>query len=150
MATTLVSWASKGRATKRTLYVGGLDDKVDQNLLHAAFIPFGDIKDVSIPLDFKTGKHRGFGFVEFEEKEDAAEALDNMHNAEINGRVLSVNFAQPNRKGQLNSKQPVWADQDAYQAKLDESQVSQETTHSLGVSLSTSAYAYAYARFSTS
>ena len=70
MATTLVSWASKGRATKRTLYVGGLDDKVDQNLLHAAFIPFGDIKDVSIPLDFKTGKHRGFGFVEFEEKED--------------------------------------------------------------------------------
>ena len=97
MSSTLVSWASQG-VTKRTLYVGGLGDKVDVELLRAAFIPFGDLKDVNIPVDFATGKHRGFGFVEYEEKEDAKEALDNMHNAEINGRVLTVNFAQPPKK----------------------------------------------------
>ena len=28
-------------------------------VLHAAFIPFGDILDVQIPLDYETEKHRG-------------------------------------------------------------------------------------------
>jgi peptidyl-prolyl isomerase E (cyclophilin E) len=52
-------------------------------MLHSAFIPFGDIKDVNIPLDNTTGKHRGFAFVEFEDKDDAGAATDNMHNAEL-------------------------------------------------------------------
>ena len=73
---------------KKILYVGGLDEKVDQAILHAAFIPFGDIKEVQIPLDHATQKNRGFGFVDFEEREDAAAALDNMNNSELYGRVL--------------------------------------------------------------
>lgn len=36
-------------------------------ILHAAFIPFGPIKDVDIPLDHQTQKNRGFGFVTFGE-----------------------------------------------------------------------------------
>lgn len=46
-------------------------------------------------MDHATGKHRGFGFVEYEDKDDAAAAIDNMHNAELFGRVLKVNYAQP-------------------------------------------------------
>lgn len=30
---------------------GGLEENVDEAIVHAAFIPFGDIKDVNIPLD---------------------------------------------------------------------------------------------------
>jgi peptidyl-prolyl isomerase E (cyclophilin E) len=45
-----------------------------------------DVQDVNIPLDNTTGKHRGFGFVEFEEKDDAAAAVDNMNNGELFGR----------------------------------------------------------------
>lgn len=30
---------------------GGLDEGVNEAILHAAFVPFGDIKDVNIPLD---------------------------------------------------------------------------------------------------
>jgi peptidyl-prolyl isomerase E (cyclophilin E) len=95
MQSTLVATGGKGSNPKTVLYVGGLEETVNETLLHAAFIPFGEIKDVNIPMDHSTGKHRGFGFVEFEEKEDAAAAIDNMHNAELNGRVLKVNFAQP-------------------------------------------------------
>ena len=36
---------------KNTLYVGGLAEEVNELILHAAFIPFGDIKDVKTPLD---------------------------------------------------------------------------------------------------
>ena len=50
-------------------------------ILHAAFIPFGPIKDVDIPQDHQTQKNRGFGFVQYEERDDAAAALDNMHSA---------------------------------------------------------------------
>ena len=39
---------------------------MDDKILHAAFIPFGDIMDIQIPLDYETEKHRGFAFVEFE------------------------------------------------------------------------------------
>ena len=62
-------------ANKRMVYVGGLAEEVDEKTLHAALIPFGDITDVQIPLDYTTQKHRGFGFVEFELPEDAAAAI---------------------------------------------------------------------------
>eukprot|EP00803_Ostreobium_quekettii_P005984 evm.model.scf_345.7 EVM.evm.TU.scf_345.7 scf_345:70572-72288(+) len=116
-ATTTVAVGGKGTNPKTTLYVGGLEDSVNDSILHSTFIPFGDIKDVSVPLDHTTGKHRGFGFVEFEEKEDAAAAIDNMHNSELYGKVLRVNYAQPMKiKGGDKgwSHQPVWADADRY------------------------------------
>lgn len=82
---------------KNTLYVGGLAEEVNESILHAAFIPFGDIKDVKTPLDQATQKHRSFGFVTFLEREDATAAMDNMDGAELYGRVLTVNYALPER-----------------------------------------------------
>lgn len=34
---------------------GGLAEEVDNKILHAAFLPFGDITDINIPLDYATG-----------------------------------------------------------------------------------------------
>lgn len=102
---------------KNTLYVGGLAEEVNESILHSAFIPFGDIKDVKTPLDQATQKHRSFGFVTFLEKEDAAAAMDNMDGAELYGRVLTVNYALPERiKGgeQGWAAQPIWADADTW------------------------------------
>ena len=92
------------RTNKKNLYVGGLDDKVTEELLKAAFIPFGDIKNVTIPRDFtaltssgsndKSGS-KGYGFVEFEDVEDAAAAIDNMNGAEIFNRTIEVTIARP-------------------------------------------------------
>ncbi len=38
------------------VYVGGLDQAVTEEMLHAAFIPFGNIREVSIPRDFTQSK----------------------------------------------------------------------------------------------
>lgn len=38
---------------------GGLAEEVDEKVLHAAFIPFGDITDIQIPLDYETGAWPG-------------------------------------------------------------------------------------------
>ncbi|KAJ3674330.1 hypothetical protein LUZ60_004946 [Juncus effusus] len=102
---------------KNTLYVGGIPEEVNESTLHAAFVPFGDVKDVKTPLDQATQKHRSFGFVTFLEKEDAAAAMDNMDGAEMYGRVLTVNYAFPEKiKGgeQGWAAQPIWADADTW------------------------------------
>lgn len=65
-------------ADKRTVYVGGLADDVTEKLIHAAFIPFGDIVDIQMPVDYESQRHRGFAFIEYEQAEDAAAAIDNM------------------------------------------------------------------------
>lgn len=96
-------------ANKRMVYVGGLAEEVDEKVLHAALIPFGDITDVQIPLDYSTQKHRGFGFVEFEMPEDAAAAIDNMHESELFGRTIRVNLAKP-MKIKKGSSRAVWKD----------------------------------------
>ncbi len=73
------------------------------------FIPFGEIVDISVPLDYENNKHRGFGFIEFENTEDAAAAIDNMNDSELFGRTIRVNFARPPRPNERSSR-PVWAD----------------------------------------
>ena len=46
------------------LPLGGLDEAATEEIVHAAFIPFGDIVEVNIPRDFKeseswTQRHQG-------------------------------------------------------------------------------------------
>ncbi|CAF3394948.1 unnamed protein product [Rotaria socialis] len=94
---------------KRTLYVGGLAEEVDEKTLHAAFIPFGDIFEIQLPIDFETQKHRGFAFVEYETADDAATAIDNMNDSELFGRAIRVNLAKPVRLKETSSK-PVWSE----------------------------------------
>lgn len=107
-----------GDTLKRTLFVGGLEDNVTRDVLRAAFIPFGEILNVEVPLDRNSKQHKGFGFVEFEEEEDADEAIANMHEAELYGQVLTVNKAHaPRGKVDARSK-PVWADDFFYRKRL--------------------------------
>ena len=101
---------------RRCLYVGGLDERVSEDTLRAAFLPFGELLEVQVPMDHVAQKNRGFGFVEFAEEGDAADAMENMDNAELFGRVVRVNRAQPQR----NKSRAVWEDADAWFKSLKE------------------------------
>jgi RNA recognition motif-containing protein len=98
---------------KATVYIGGLASMVNAANLHAAFIPFGDIVDISLPkpeAPSSTELHRGFGYVEFEDPADAKEAIDNMDQAELFGRVIKVSAAKPQKNANegLGSKTALW------------------------------------------
>lgn len=93
-------------ADKRIIFVGGLSEETDEQILQAAFIPFGDILDIQIPMDYASNQHRGFAFIEFELVEDAAAAIDNMHESELYGRTIVTNIAKPSKK---NSSRAVWS-----------------------------------------
>ncbi|KAK2723572.1 hypothetical protein QYM36_002051 [Artemia franciscana] len=71
--------------------MGGLAEEVDDSVLRAAFIPFGDIVDIQLPLDYETQAHRGFAFLEYENAEDAASAIDNM-SATLRSRADALLF----------------------------------------------------------
>lgn len=93
--------------------------------MQSAFIPFGDITDITIPLDYSSQKHRGFAFIEFQLLEDAAAAMDNMNESELFGRTIRVNIARPKMLKEGSSR-PVWSE-DAWLRKhagktLEESQ----------------------------
>ena len=46
-------------SNKKSLYVGGLGPSVTSDLVRAAFIPFGDLRDVDMPMDYKTNTPKG-------------------------------------------------------------------------------------------
>ena len=109
--------------TKSTIHVSNLDSAVTTSVLQAAFIPFGDVVDVQLPIsDLQQGRenpqHRGFGYVEYEITDDAISARENMDLSELYGRVIRVNPAKAQREAHqgLGSDIPVWQ-QEAYLKK---------------------------------
>ncbi|KAF9565638.1 hypothetical protein EC968_004034 [Mortierella alpina] len=96
-------------SNKSTLYVGGLDEQVTSQVLHAAFIPFGEITQIEIPPD-PTSK--------FDLPADAQAAQDNMHLSELFGRTIKVNLAKPLKGGSgpgglgRGPEKAIWADED--------------------------------------
>ncbi|KAI6089025.1 peptidyl-prolyl cis-trans isomerase E [Hypoxylon rubiginosum] len=98
---------------KATVYIGGLASLVTTVNLHDAFIPFGEIADITLPKNDApnaTEPHRGFAYVEYEDADDAKEAIDNMDQSELFGRVLKVSAAKPPKSANegLGSKTAVW------------------------------------------
>jgi len=78
----------------RKLYVGNLDFRTDQEYLRDKFRKFGPIEDVFIPRDGR-GDSRGFAFVTFDERRDAEDAVDGMHDSRLDGRRITCNIARP-------------------------------------------------------
>ena len=68
------------------------------------------LTNVQIPSPSNKDPHRGFGYVEFNLAEDAREAIDNMYQSELYGRVIKVNQAKPQKDASegLGSRTAVW------------------------------------------
>lgn len=81
------------RNKEHTCYVGGLDDKVSDDLLHELMVQAAPVVHVYIPRDRVMSTHGGFGFVEFLTKTDAVYAAEVMNGVRLHGKQLRVNLA---------------------------------------------------------
>jgi peptidyl-prolyl isomerase E (cyclophilin E) len=67
-------------------------------------------------MDYVKGTHRGFAFVEYEDADDAEEAIFNMDGAELLGRTIKVSLAQPNQVNKLS--EAIWKSDEWYQKQV--------------------------------
>ncbi|KII88426.1 hypothetical protein PLICRDRAFT_110983 [Plicaturopsis crispa FD-325 SS-3] len=81
------------KAAFTNLYVKNLDPEVTQDEFHELFSKFGPVTSAIVQVDDE-GKSKGFGFVNFENHEDAARAVEELHDSEHHGRKLFVSRAQ--------------------------------------------------------
>jgi len=78
----------------KTLYVGNLPWSITRDELAEVFDPYTEVEDVRIIIDHKTGRSRGFGFVEIPE-EDVERVIEMIKGTKLKGRELVVNEAKP-------------------------------------------------------
>ncbi|KAL7275268.1 hypothetical protein RUND412_001796 [Rhizina undulata] len=85
-------------APTKVLYLGNIQFDVREDELKEHFSQFGTVMATKIIYDPR-GLSRGFGYVEFETIEQAAEAIDKMHNRILAGRRLNVQYVARNSAG---------------------------------------------------
>lgn len=79
----------------KKLYVGNLNYDTTEESLKETFEEAGTVESCDIITDRRTGKSKGFGFVEMDSEEEAEKAMDMFNDSEIDGRSVKVDEAKP-------------------------------------------------------
>ena len=74
----------------KTLFVARMSYETAEEGLKAAFEMFGPIKSIKIVRDTTSGKHRGYGFIEFEHERDMKTAYKQGDGKKIDGKRVLV------------------------------------------------------------
>ena len=82
-----------------SIFVGNLPFRAEQEDVAELFMPFGEVTTCSLPLERDTGRKRGFAFVEMADEAMEAKAIEALQGAELMGRPLRINKAEPRTGG---------------------------------------------------
>lgn len=77
------------------IYVGNLSYGVSDDQLREVFEAYGEVSSAKVISDKYSGRSKGFGFVEMDNKAEAEAAIEQLDGAEIDGRAVKVNEAKP-------------------------------------------------------
>lgn len=85
-------------SSSTSIYVANLPWQATREELEALFAPHGRVVDTTIITDRRTGRSKGFGFVDMPDPA-ARTAVAALHGSNLGGRDLTVRIAQPRRFG---------------------------------------------------
>jgi len=83
------------RDDSSTLRVSNLSDDTGEEDLQVLFRPFGPVQRTFLAKDRITGLSRGFAFVNFVRREDAAVAMEKLAGYGYDHLILQIEWAQP-------------------------------------------------------
>uniref|UniRef100_A0A3Q3NP00 RRM domain-containing protein n=1 Tax=Labrus bergylta TaxID=56723 RepID=A0A3Q3NP00_9LABR len=75
------------------IFIGGLSFETTEDGVAEAFCKYGTIEKVDVIRDKETGRSRGFGFVKYDNVEDAKDAMEAMNGKQLDGRCIRVDAA---------------------------------------------------------
>ena len=76
------------------LFVGNLSFQISDLELEDLFKQYGDVASAKVIIDRRTGRSRGFGFVEMNVENQAQQAVEGLNGFEVQGRQVNVSFAR--------------------------------------------------------
>jgi RNA recognition motif-containing protein len=90
------------------IYISNLSYNVNDGDLRELFEEYGQVSSAKVITDKFSGRSRGFGFVEMASDEEGKKAIEELNQAEFDGKVISVAVARPRTDdhGSAGGKRP--------------------------------------------
>ncbi|ODQ45087.1 hypothetical protein PICMEDRAFT_35617 [Pichia membranifaciens NRRL Y-2026] len=86
------------------LFIGDLSLEVNDEVLNSFFQKFPSLVQANVMWDMKSGRSRGYGFVCFDDKKDAEEALQTMNGYMLGDRPIRLNWASHRDRHMMNNQ----------------------------------------------
>ncbi|EPB91233.1 hypothetical protein HMPREF1544_01938 [Mucor circinelloides 1006PhL] len=116
------SWSDSGSwhnqyKNSAWIYAGGLPYDLTEGDIVCIFSQYGEIIHVELIRDQKTGKSKGFAFLQYEDQRSTVLAVDNLNGATVLGRTIRVDHSHTGPK--KHKKQGEEDDSDDDQPKMN-------------------------------
>ena len=83
----------------KKLFVGNLPFQVTDFDLEDLFKGYGEVTSAKVIVDRRTGRSRGYGFVEMGTEDLAQQAIEALNGTELKGRPINVSLAREQTEG---------------------------------------------------